>query len=239
MTDKKIAIVTGGNRGIGFEICRQLAREKDIQVLLTSRDKDKGKDACAQLKKEGLEVLSYELDVTDENEIFRFRDYLKKEYGRVDILVNNAGIFIDSHDHTEASVFSVDIKTIRKTMKTNAYGSLFMCQALVPLMNKNNYGRIVNISSGMGQLSEMNGGSVGYRLSKVALNGLTRIWADELKGTNVLINSMCPGWVKTGMGGANATRSVEEGADTAIWLATLPDDGPSGGFFRDRKEIAW
>ena len=134
---------------------------------------------------------------------------------------------------------STPIDTLRRAMETNVYGPLLLCQALIPLMKKNNYGRIVNMSSGMGQLSDMNGFYPGYRVSKTSLNAITRILTDELLQSNILVNSMCPGWVKTDMGGAGATREVEEGADTAIWLATLPDNGPRGKFFRDRKEIPW
>ncbi len=128
---------------------------------------------------------------------------------------------------------------MRQTMETNVYGPYLLCQALVPLMKKNNYGRIVNISSGLGQLNDMGGGYPAYRMSKTAINVITRILAAELAGTNILVNSMCPGWVKTRMGGEGATRSVEEGADTAVWLSTLPDGGPTGKIFRDRKEVPW
>jgi NAD(P)-dependent dehydrogenase (short-subunit alcohol dehydrogenase family) len=124
-------------------------------------------------------------------------------------------------------------------METNVYGVLRVTQALIPLMKKQNYGRIVNVSSGMGQLHDMGGGSTGYRISKTALNALTRIFASELQGTNILVNSVCPGWVKTDMGGENASRTPEEGVDTIVWLATLADGGATGGFFRDRKSIDW
>lgn len=128
---------------------------------------------------------------------------------------------------------------INRAMTTNVYGPLLMSQALVPLMKKNNYGRVVNISSGLGQLSDMGGGYPAYRISKTAINALTRMFAGELKDDNILVNSMCPGWVKTDMGGPDAPRDVQEGADTAVWLATLPDNGPRGKFFRDRQEIPW
>lgn len=128
---------------------------------------------------------------------------------------------------------------INRAMTTNVYGPLLMSQALVPLMKKNNYGRVVNISSGLGQLSDMGGGYPAYRISKTAINALTRMFAGELKADNILVNSMCPGWVKTDMGGPDAPRDVQEGADTAVWLATLPDNGPRGKFFRDRQEIPW
>ena len=128
---------------------------------------------------------------------------------------------------------------VREAMETNVYGPMLLCQAFVPLMRKHRYGRIVNLSSGMGQLTHMNGGCPAYRISKTSVNALTRILADELKDENILVNSMCPGWVKTDMGGAGATRELPEGADTAVWLATLPDGGPNGGFFRDRKAFEW
>jgi NAD(P)-dependent dehydrogenase (short-subunit alcohol dehydrogenase family) len=231
---KKIALVTGSNKGIGFEICRQLAKN-GIQVILSSRDEGKGIEACNILSKEGINVDYHRLDVTDESSIDEVAGFIRDKYGRLDILVNNAGIMIDS-----GSVFLADnVDLIMETMATNVYGPLRITQKLLPLMRKNNYGRIVNISSGMGQLNDMNGGYPGYRLSKVSINALTRIMADELKGTNILVNTMCPGWVKTDMGGRGAYRTPEQGADTAVWLAMLPDGSPGGKFFRDRQEIPW
>jgi len=236
----KIAVVTGANRGIGFEICRQLAK-KGVLVVLTSRDEQKGLFACNVLEKMELPVRYHELDVNHAASISRFRSFMLKEFGRCDILINNAGVFLDKKGLDEAvpSIFNAKIETLRQTMETNLYGPLLLCQALVPLMKKHNYGRIVNLSSGLGQLSDMNGGYPAYRISKTALNALTRILSDELKDFNILVNSVCPGWVKTEMGGLNAPRSIEEGADTAIWLSGLPDQGPRGKFFRDRKEIPW
>lgn len=238
---EKIAVVTGANRGIGFEICRQLA-EKGILVILTSRDEKKGLQACEKLDKEELPVRFHQLDVDHAASINNLKNFIEKEFGRCDILVNNAGIFPDvsnTSDEEDSSIFKVHLDTIRQAITTNVFGPLLMCQALIPLMKKNHYGRIVNMSSGMGQLTHMNGGYPAYRFSKTALNTLTRILNDELLEHNILINSMCPGWVKTDMGGPGATRSIEEGADTAVWLATLPDKGPRGQFFRDRKEIPW
>ena len=240
-TQRKIAVVTGGNRGIGLEICRQLA-EKGMDVVLTCRDEKKGQEAFQKFQKKYPLMSFHPLDVTDEKSIKRLAGYLEKTYDRCDILVNNAGIFPDAKnaaDETFPSIFNAKTETIDKAMVTNVYGPLILCQGFVPLMRKNHYGRIVNISSGMGQLTDMNGGYPGYRISKTALNVLTRILNDELEGENILVNSMCPGWVKTDMGGTGATRSVQEGADTALWLATLPDSGPRGGFFRDRKKINW
>ncbi len=233
--DRKIAVVTGANRGIGFEICRQLAA-KGIGVVLTSRDEAKGRMAIAQLRSQGLEVEFYQLDVTDASGIQRLGGFLERKYGAADILVNNAGIMVDAKG---SGVLNVQLRVVRTTMETNVYGPLLLCQALIPPMRKKNFGRIVNISSGSGQLSEMGGGTPAYRMSKTALNALTRTLAAELKGSNILVNSMCPGWVKTDMGGPNAVRTVAEGADTAVWLATLPDGGACGGFYRDRKAIAW
>ncbi len=233
--DRKIAVVTGANRGIGFEICRQLAA-KGISVVLTSRDEAKGRMAVAQLRSQGLEIEFYQLDVTDTSGIQRLGGFLARKYGAADILVNNAGIMADAKG---TGMLGVPLQIIRTTMETNVYGPLTLCRELVPLMRKKNYGRIVNISSGLGQLSEMGGGMPAYRMSKTALNALTRTLAAELKGTNILVNSMCPGWVKTDMGGPNAVKTLAEGADTAVWLATLPDGGASGGFYRDRKAISW
>ena len=238
---EKVAVVTGGNRGIGFEICRQLG-QLGITVILACRDEVKGIGACNKLQKEELPVIVHQLDVTHAASIMALRKFIDDEFGHCDILVNNAGILIDEKEtkHKEfPSILNTDIQTIRQTMETNLYGAVMMCQSMVPLMKKNNYGRIVNMSSGMGQLSDMNGGYPGYRISKTSLNVVTRILNDELSDENILVNSMCPGWVKTDMGGSGATRPVEEGADTAVWLATLPDSGPRGKFFRDRKEIPW
>jgi NAD(P)-dependent dehydrogenase (short-subunit alcohol dehydrogenase family) len=238
---QKVAIVTGANRGIGFEIVRQLAK-LDILTVLTSRDEAKGQKACQKLEQDELPVRYHQLDVDHAASVQKFAAFIGREFGRCDILVNNAGIFPDSSDagsHRWPSIFETKIDTIRRAMETNVYGPILLCQAIVPLMKKNRYGRIVNMSSGMGQLSEMNGHCPGYRISKTSINAVTRILADELKEVNILVNSVCPGWVKTDMGGPGATRSVEQGADTAIYLATLPDGGSSGKFFRDRKVFAW
>ncbi|MBI5460847.1 MAG: SDR family oxidoreductase [Gammaproteobacteria bacterium] len=235
----KIAVVTGANRGLGLETCRQLAR-LGLTVVLTSRDPHKGETAAASLRDAGLDVRYHPLDVTDPQSIRRLANHVEAEFGRLDVLVNNAGVFLDPLDAPDAdaaSVFRADLETVRRSMDTNVYGPLLLCQALVPLMQGR--GRIVNLSSGMGQLSDMNGCCPGYRFSKVALNALTRMLADELQATRIKVNSVCPGWVRTDMGGPNANRPVEEGADTIVWLATLPDDGPSGGFFRDRQAIPW
>lgn len=232
---RRIAIVTGGNRGIGLEICRQLAVRSKIRVLLTARNVSAGKEAAAQLKDEGGDVQFHALEVTDQNSVRRLVKYVADHHGRADILVNNAGVYLDSGHTLE----QIDVGLVRQTFETNFFGPLRLCQALLPLMKRHNYGRIVNLSSGMGSLTKMGGGAAGYRTSKAALNALTRVLAAELAGTNILINSVNPGWVRTDMGGAHAARTVAEGADTAVWLATLPDDGPTGGFFRDREPVPW
>jgi len=234
MSAKRIAVVTGANRGIGFEICRALAR-LGARVILTSRDEEKARDACRRLQAERLEAEPRRLDTADAGSIRDFGAHARDTLARVDILVNNAGIFIDG----EKPALQADFDAVRRTMETNVYGPWQLCREIVPLMLRHGYGRIVNLSSGMGQLSDMNGGYAGYRLSKAGINVMTRALADELKGTNVLINSVCPGWVRTDMGGKEAPRPVEQGADTPVWLATLPDGGPSGGFFRDRQPIPW
>jgi NAD(P)-dependent dehydrogenase (short-subunit alcohol dehydrogenase family) len=236
MPSKRIAVVTGGNRGIGFEICRQLAQLHN-QVVLTARDEGKGKAACAKLAASGLDVIFHPLDVANDASIADFRRYAEKELGRWDILINNAGVYLDG----EKSSLDVDAATFRRTLEVNLTGVLFLSQAAIPLMRKHRYGRIVNVSTDMaahdGALSS--GDYPSYRVSKAALNALTRVMAADLRGTNILVNAMSPGWVRTEMCGAGAPRSVEEGADTALWLARLPDKGPTGGYFRDRKPLSW
>ena len=236
-TTKKVAVVTGGNRGLGFEASRQLAKQ-GYQVSLTSRDEAKGNAAASKLKNERLDVIFQPLDVTSDESSQKLAEFIDKEFGKLDVLVNNAGIYIDTQEGGN-SIFDAKIDTLKQTFETNVYGVVRVTQALVPLMKKQNYGRIVNVSSGMGQLTDMEGGSPGYRISKTALNAVTRIFASELQGTNILVNSMCPGWVKTDMGGANAPRTTEQGVDTIVWLATLGDRGATGGFFRDRQPIDW
>jgi NAD(P)-dependent dehydrogenase (short-subunit alcohol dehydrogenase family) len=233
--DKRVAVVTGGNKGIGYEICRQLA-SKGLRVLLTSRDPEKGEDAAERLRGEKLDVTFRALDVDSEESVAALRRHLDQEMGRADVLVNNAGILVDSRS---ASVLKEPIETFRRTLETNFYGALRMCQALVPLMRRHGYGRIVNVSSGLGQLQDMGDGTPAYRVSKTALNALTRMVSVAAGRDDILVNSMCPGWVRTDMGGPNATRGVDQGANTAVWLAMLPHGGPTGGFFRDKESIPW
>ncbi|MFZ3047768.1 MAG: SDR family oxidoreductase [Desulfatirhabdiaceae bacterium] len=239
----KIALVSGGNRGIGLEICRQLSR-KGISVFMGVRRIEAGKRAQHELAAQGLDVQPIHLDVNDSATIISTVMRIQKEYNKLDILVNNAGIDIDRRKTT---ALQVDEITLRQTLETNFFGPLRLCQACIPLMQKNDYGRIVNISSTLGSLSDMTDPesiyegvhAPAYRLSKAALNALTALFAKELRGTDILINSACPGWVRTDLGGANAPQSVEEGADTPVWLATLPRGGPSGGFFNSRRPLFW
>ncbi|HPF57684.1 MAG TPA: SDR family oxidoreductase [Candidatus Competibacteraceae bacterium] len=238
---KPVAVVTGANRGLGLETARQLAK-RDIQVIVTSRNPGKGEMAMEKLLAEGLDVLFQPLDVTSESSVAELGTFIHSHCGRLDILVNNAGVFLDIHsteDTGNASVFNASLETLTMTLKTNLYGPLLLSQELAPLMKQQHYGRIVNVSSGMGQLSDMEGKSPAYRISKTALNALTRILAAETQGYNILVNSVCPGWVRTDMGGSGAERTVEEGASGIVWAATLPDNGPTGGFFRDGQPIPW
>lgn len=232
MPAKRIAIVTGGNRGIGREIARQLAAA-DLFVVIGVRDAAKREAAVASL---GANVAGLELDVNDTNSVRRFVEQVAREHGAPAVLVNNAGIYRET---AEARVVDTPTAVWRETIETNLFGAVRMCREVVPLMEKLRYGRIVNISSGLGQLHQMGEGSAAYRASKAALNALTRTLAAEVAASGILVNSMSPGWVRTDMGGGNAPRSVEEGADTAVWLSLLPSNGPTGQFFRDRKPIPW
>jgi len=231
MENGRVALVSGANRGIGREIVRQLT-ERGITTILGSRDEEKGRAAA-----EGMygDVRDRQLDVTDEKGIAQLARDVEEEFGRLDVLINNAGIFIDRGQHG----VDAELDVVRETLEMNLFGTWRLCEAFVPLMQRNRYGRIVNVSSGMGALSDMGGGSPAYRVSKTSLNALTRILASELRGTGLLVNAVCPGWVQTDMGGSGASRAIEEGADTPVWAATLPNNGPTGGFFRDRRQISW
>jgi NAD(P)-dependent dehydrogenase (short-subunit alcohol dehydrogenase family) len=227
----RIALVSGGNRGIGMEICRQLA-ERGLTVILGSRDEESGRAAAEKLSGN---VAVHQLDVSDERSVDRLASFVADEFGRLDILVNNAGI---SNDEGQRGI-DADLDRVREALEANLLGAWRLCEVAIPLMQRNGYGRIVNMSTGLAALEDMGGGSPAYRVSKTALNALTRILASELRGNGILVNSVCPGWVQTDMGGSSAPRPVEDGADTPVWAATLPNNGPTGGFFRDRRPIAW
>eukprot|EP01155_Anaeramoeba_flamelloides_P021706 Anaeramoba_flamelloidesa591308_12.p1 GENE.a591308_12~~a591308_12.p1 ORF type:complete len:236 (+),score=44.03 a591308_12:31-738(+) len=233
----KIALVTGANRGIGFETCKQLAEIEGIHVILTSRDVEKGEQAVKKLKKDNnLELTFMQLDVTDSNSVQSCFKKVEKQFGRLDILVNNAGVYLDEG----VSILDVDIEIFEKTIKVNYFGPFNTINAFLPLMIKNSYGRIVNVSSTGGQFrNTLKPTTASYNISKFSLNGLTRIFADSVSSQNIKINCMNPGWVRTDMGGQNATRSVKKAPETIIYLSTLDENGPSGEFFQDKKNLKW
>ena len=231
-----VALVTGANRGIGREVARQFA-ERGYEVLLSARDADKATAAAAQIERETQGVVRpLALDVADENSIGAAAEQIARDPGQLDVLVNNAGIGTD----WGISGTAPDFDAIARALQTNFYGAYRLTVALLELLRQSPHPRIVNVSSGMGGVSEMGGWSPGYRVSKAALNATTRILATELKDEGFLVNSACPGFVNTDMGGQfGAKKSVHDGAAGIVWLATLPDDGPTGGFFRDGKPIAF
>jgi NAD(P)-dependent dehydrogenase (short-subunit alcohol dehydrogenase family) len=231
MDNGLVALVSGGNRGIGLEVCRQL-NERGNTVVMGSRDVEKGRAAAEGL---GWNVIPQQLDVADAGSVDRMAAFLEAEFGRLDILVNNAGI---SNDEGQRGV-DADLDRVKESLEANLFGAWRLCEMAIPLMRRNGYGRIVNVSTGLAALEDMGGGSPGYRVSKTALNALTRILASELRGSGILVNAVNPGWVQTDMGGSGATRSVEEGAEALVWAATLPNSGPTGGFFQDRRPVPW
>jgi NAD(P)-dependent dehydrogenase (short-subunit alcohol dehydrogenase family) len=233
-TAKRTAVVTGANRGIGLEICRELA-DLGHRVILTSRNEAAGLKAVAEIQTGKRDILYHQLDVTNQESILQLRDFVVSRFGTADILINNAAILPDPFGR----ILKVNAGKFRSAFETNTLGPLMLCQAFIAKMRAQNYGRVVNVSSGAGQIEKMVNDMPAYRLSKIALNGLTLMLARSVKGTNVLVNAACPGWVRSDMGGQNADRTLEEGADGIVWLATLPDGGPSGGFFRDRNAIPW
>jgi NAD(P)-dependent dehydrogenase (short-subunit alcohol dehydrogenase family) len=238
MTAKKkernrIALVTGANRGLGFETCRQLA-QLGLTVILSARNLTKGEVAAKQLIERGLDVIFYELDVLNQSHMNRIIRQIEQRFGRLDVLVNNAAILYD----TWQSAVNAELEIVNQALASNLFGPWKLSQLCIPLMKRNNYGRIVNVSSGAGSLHYMGSGSPAYSVSKAALNAFSRILAADLHGTGILVNSVDPGWVATDMGGRGG-RPVEDGAKGIVWAATLPDNGPSGGFFFDGKHAPW
>lgn len=231
MVTKPVAVVTGGNRGIGLEVCRQLA-ERDYNVILGSRDVAKGEAAAASLNHASIVVR--QLDVTDAASIQRLSAWVEAEYGVLDVLVNNAAIHYD----TWQSASSPDFTVVREAFETNVYGAWQMVLSFLPLLRKSQHGRIVNVSSESGSLATMGGETPAYSMTKVSLNALTRMLAAELRHDGILVNAVCPGWVATDMGGAGG-RPVREGAASVLWAVTLPDSGPTGGFYRDGRPLPW
>jgi NAD(P)-dependent dehydrogenase (short-subunit alcohol dehydrogenase family) len=227
-------LVTGANRGIGFEVCRQLA-EKDFVVLLTAREAAKARKAAKMLANAGT-VEALVLDVADPASVKTAAAEVAQRYGRLDVLINNAGINYDTWETAENA--EID-GTVVETIKTNLLGPWRACHAFLPLLRKSEAARIVNVSSESGSLAHMGAGPPAYQVTKAALNALTRTLAGELRQARILVNAVCPGWVATDMGGAGAPRSLEEGAAGIVWAATLPQNGPTGGFFRDGKPLPW
>jgi len=216
-----------------YEICRQLAG-RGVQVVLTARKPEAGERAVKKLAAQNLSARFHPLNVTEPESVAALRDFLERTFGHLDVLINNAGIIMDE----DASGLEVKLSTVRATLETNTLAPLHLAQTLAPLLKRGRAARIVNMSSGMGALSDMEGGYAAYRISKAALNAVTGILAAELRGA-VAVNSMCPGWVKTDMGGANAERDVSQGADTAVWLALDASQDLTGKFVRDHKVIPW
>lgn len=238
-TEKRVAIVTGGNRGMGLETCRQLGA-LGYRVLLVARDRGLGETAAASLRDQGHDVEAMTCDLTRDGDIALLLSQLNRHGTRVDVLVNNAGVYLEyagSDVNNRISGLTAQTSVVRAILDSNLLGPFALTQGVLQIMKARNYGRVVSLSSAMGQLSDMGGGAPGYRMACVGINAMTKLFAEELKGTNVLVNCVDPGWVRTHS--ANATRSIEEGVVTTVWLATLPDGGPTGQFFRDKKPIAW
>jgi NAD(P)-dependent dehydrogenase (short-subunit alcohol dehydrogenase family) len=234
VSSEQVALVTGANRGIGLGVVRHLAR-LGFTVILGARDSAKGEEAARQIDEAGLRIFPERLDVTDQKSIDELKSSVEVRFGRLDALVNNAAILYDSWQRPA----NADLNTVREAFETNTLGAWRMCQAFIPLLRKSEHGRIVNVSSESGSLTVMGAETPAYSVSKAALNALTRMLADELRSSGILVNSVCPGWVATEMGGPQAPRSIEEGAASVVWAVTLPDTGPTGGFFRDGEPLSW
>lgn len=230
----RVALVTGGNRGIGLEVCRQLAGI-GITVLLGSRDLHAGAAAAGQMTSAQLKVRPVKLDITSSADIAAARALVEQEFGALDILVNNAAVLVGE----DAGILEVSDSELRETFDVNVIAQLAMCRAFVPGMIERRYGRVVNVSSTAGQLRSMATYAPAYSISKTALNALTKVVAGSVSGTGVLVNSVNPGWVRTSMGGPHAPLTVAQGADTIVWAATLADNGPTGAFLSNRRPIAW
>ena len=233
MSKTPLALVTGANRGIGFEVCRQLAM-RGFVVLLSARDEAKARAAADKLNRTG-SVEPLVLDVADAGSIARAAAEVTDRFGYLNVLINNAAIHYDTWEKVE----NADIDgTVTEAIETNLLGPWRMVQAFLPLLRKTRTARIVNVSSESGSLAEMGAGPPAYQVTKAGLNALTRTLAGELRGTGILVNAVCPGWVATDMGGSGG-RPVSDGAAGIVWAATLPDGGPTGGFFRDGKPLPW
>lgn len=230
----RVALVTGANRGLGLETTRQLLA-RGLQVVLAGRDDRALDGALASLGNVDDRAMTVQMDVTDASSIRDAQRAVAERLGRVDVLVNNAAVLLFENE----DVLSIPPDAYRRTFETNLFGAIEAARVFVPEMARAGYGRVVNVSSGAGQLARMSDYAPAYSMSKTALNAFTRILASTYRDSGVLVNAVDPGWVRTDMGGPSAPRSPQEGADTIAWLATLPDDGPTGGFFHDRRPIDW
>jgi NAD(P)-dependent dehydrogenase (short-subunit alcohol dehydrogenase family) len=230
MAKARVAVVTGSTRGIGREVARQLAARGD-RVIVTGR---KAQDAARAAGDIG-GAASHELDTSSKESIEAFAVFVERDFGALDVLVNNAAILVDEG----RSIVDVTPDEFESTWRANTLGPFLMTRRLAGLLRASGHGRVVNVSSGAGQLSSMTGYAPSYSTSKAGLNAITILFANALRAAGVLVNCADPGWVRTDMGGSSAPRSVAEGADTIVWLATLPDGGPTAGFFHDRKRIEW
>jgi NAD(P)-dependent dehydrogenase (short-subunit alcohol dehydrogenase family) len=224
----RVALVTGANRGIGLEVVRQLLGY-GFRTILSARDEAKGRTAAQEV---GSAFVS--LDVSDDESVRTCFEELDRTYGRLDVLVNNAAINFDPRKRAN----DVDLASVRETYETNVFGAWRTCQAAIPWMRRDGWGRIVNVSSEAGSLASMEGRAPAYATSKTALNALTKILAAELRGTGILVNAVSPGWIATDMGGPGGA-PIDIGAARVVWAALLPDDGPTGGFFRDGRPVPW
>lgn len=233
MDNNAIILVTGGNRGIGKEVSRQLA-EKGHTVILTARNAAKGEQAARDLGGLKGDVVAVQLDVTDSESIHRAAAEVEQRFGHIDVLVNNAGIDYD----TDQDVLTADLDRVRRILDTNVLGMWAVTQAFVPLLRKSDHPRIVNVSSEAGSISHIESWSPGYSTSKAAVNAFTAILARELKRDGFLVNAVCPGWIATDMGGAGGG-PLPDGGRSVIWAIELPDDGPTGGFFQNGKRLPW
>jgi NAD(P)-dependent dehydrogenase (short-subunit alcohol dehydrogenase family) len=233
-TEPRVALVTGANRGLGLETSRQLL-EKGLTVVLAGRDEVALERACRAVARSDQRAGTVLMDVTDVESIVAAHRMLSERLGPVHVLVNNAAVLSSENE----DVLSIPASTYRATFETNLFGAIEVCRVFAPDMERVGYGRIVNVSSGAGQLSKMSGYAPAYSMSKAALNAFTRILAHTYRGSGVLVNAVDPGWVRTDMGGPSAPRSPEKGAETIVWLATLPENGPTGGFFKDKRSIDW
>jgi NAD(P)-dependent dehydrogenase (short-subunit alcohol dehydrogenase family) len=225
-----VALVTGGNRGLGLETARQLAA-RGLRVWLGARDFDRGRAAARSL---GADIRPVRLDVTSEDDVDACKALIHREHGRLDVLINNAAVHYDEHE----TALSADLQIVREALDINLIGAWRMAKMAGALMRSQRSGRIVNVSSEAGAIRSMHSNAPAYRASKIALNGLTLMLAEELRGSGVLVNAVCPGWVATDMGGRGG-RPVTEGAAGIVWAALLPDNGPTGGFFRDGRRLDW